>query len=128
MPRTTVIFFRESNGSVPAIEWLQSIGNRPKAKVKILKLIQRLKHEGHELRRPAVDYLRDGIYELRIRHERINYRVLYFFSGQNAVVITGGLTKEDCVPETEIKRAVDRKDEFMIDPDTHSFLEDERHV
>jgi hypothetical protein len=70
MPRTTVIFFRESNGSVPAIEWLQSIGDRPKAKVKILKLIQRLKHEGHELRRPAVDYLRDGIYELRIRHER----------------------------------------------------------
>lgn len=110
------------------IEWLQSIRTHTKARVKILKLIQRLKDAGHELRRPAVDYLRDGIYELRIRHERINYRVLYFFSGQNAVVITGGLTKEDSVPETEIKRAVDCKEQFLINPNTHSFLKDERYV
>ena len=36
---------------------------------------------GHELRRPKADFLRDGIYELRAREGRANYRVLYFFHG-----------------------------------------------
>ncbi len=128
MPQTTVIFFRESNGKVPVIEWLDSIKNRPKARVKVLKLIQRLKEVGNKLRRPESDYLRDGIYELRIRHERINYRVLYFFSGQDVAVLSGGLVKKDVVPEPDIRRAIDRKRQFMIAPEFHSFLGSERYV
>ena len=44
--------------------------------------------EGHELRRPEADFLRDGIYEL-----------LYFFHGQNVAVLAHGLTKEAEAPE-----------------------------
>ncbi|MHB8204528.1 MAG: type II toxin-antitoxin system RelE/ParE family toxin [Desulfomonilaceae bacterium] len=128
MPQTTVIFFRESNGRVPVIEWLDSIKTHPKAGVKVLKLIQRLREFGNELRRPESDYLRDGIYELRIRHERINYRVLYFFSGRNLAVLSAGLVKKDVVPESDIKKAIDRKRQFLIAPDTHSFLGSERYV
>jgi phage-related protein len=128
MPQTTVIFFRESNGRVPMIEWLDSAKTQPKARVKILKLIQRLKEFGNELRRPESDYLRDGVYELRIRHERINYRVLYFFSGQNLAILSAGLVKKDVVPESDIKRALDRKKQFMAAPDTHSFLGSELYV
>ncbi|MGC8660272.1 MAG: type II toxin-antitoxin system RelE/ParE family toxin [Desulfomonilaceae bacterium] len=128
MPQTTVIFFRESNGRVPMTEWLDSIQTQPKARVKILKLIQRLKEFGTELRRPESDYLRDGVYELRIRHERINYRVLYFFSGQNLAILSAGLVKKDVVPESDIIRALDRKKQFMAAPDTHSFLGSELYV
>ncbi len=110
------------------IEWLDSAKTQPKARVKILKLIQRLKEFGNELRRPESDYLRDGVYELRIRHERINYRVLYFFSGQNLAILSAGLVKKDVVPESDIKRALDRKKQFMAAPDTHSFLGSELYV
>jgi hypothetical protein len=62
------------------------------------------------------------------RHERINYRVLYFFSGQNLAVLSAGLVKKDVVPEPDIKRAIDRKRQFMIAPEFHSFLGSERYV
>jgi putative component of toxin-antitoxin plasmid stabilization module len=128
MPETTVIFFRESSGRIPMVEWLDSIKKAPKARVKVIKLIQRLREVGNELRRPESDYLREGIYELRIRHERINYRVLYFFSGQNIAVLSGGLVKEDVVPDSDIKKAIERKRQFMAAPESHSFLGSERYV
>src|SRR6266581_957996 len=75
---------------------------------------------GHELRRPEADFLRDGIYELRVRHQRVNYRMLYFFHGQAAVVVSHGLTKEKAVPPREIDMAVDRKKRFAANPDRYS--------
>ena len=62
------------------------------------------------------------------RHERINHRVLYFFSGQDVAVLSGGLVKKDVVPESDIRRAIDRKRQFMIAPEFHSFLGSERYV
>lgn len=62
-----------------------------------------------ELRRPAVDYLRDGIYELRAKHIRVQYRILYFFSGQNVAILAHAITKDEAqVPDMEIERAVQR--------------------
>jgi phage-related protein len=81
-----------------------------------------LREVGNQLRRPESDYLREGIYELRTRHERINYRVLYFFSGHNIAVLSGGLVKEDVVPDSDIKKAIERKRLFMAAPESHSFL------
>ena len=43
--------------------------------------IELLADLGHELRRPAADYLRDGIYELRAKQGHVQYRLLYFFHG-----------------------------------------------
>ena len=39
-----------------------------------------LEEFGHELKRPAAAYLRDGIYELRPSYQGLHYRLLYFFS------------------------------------------------
>jgi hypothetical protein len=39
-----------------------------------------------ELRRPEADYLQDGIYELRVGFQHVNYRMLYFFYKNIAVV------------------------------------------
>ena len=38
--------------------------------------------------------LRDGIYELRIGLQGLNYRILYFFHGKEAAVVSHGLIKE----------------------------------
>ena len=77
---------------------------------------------GHELRRPEADLLRDGIHELRVKKGRVNYRLLYFFTGGQAVILHG-LTKEDVVPDIEIERALRRKAEFDSDPLKHTYEE-----
>jgi hypothetical protein len=38
--------------------------------------IHQLASTGYELCRPAADYLRDGIYELRAKHIHVQYRTL----------------------------------------------------
>jgi phage-related protein len=77
----------------------------------------------HELRRPIADFLRAGIYELRPTYQGINYRILYFFSGRNVVVISHGITKETEVADIEISRAIERKKRYEADPTAHGWKE-----
>jgi len=69
---------------------------------------------------PESDYLRDGIYELRVRYLHANYRMLYFFSRHQAVVLTHGLIKERRVPPSEIDRAMTLRKRFEADPESHT--------
>jgi phage-related protein len=86
--------------------------------------IERLEELGHELRRPEADYLKDGIYELRAKHAGVNYRMLYFFHGRTAVVLSHGFSKQRAkVPEHEIRMAVNRKTRFELTPKQHTHLE-----
>ena len=82
-----------------------------------------LRELGHELRRPEADFLRDGIYELRVRLQRINYRMLYFFHQDTAVVLSHGLVKERRVPPEEIDRTVEHRGKFEQDPEQHTHEE-----
>src|SRR5256885_7739475 len=114
MPKSEVVFYKEDDGSVPILEWLDSL--QPKALDKCTVRIERLKELGHELRRPEVDFLRDGIYELRVRLQHVNYRMLYFFYGRTAAVVSHGLVKEAEVPAQEIEKAIERKRKFEKNP------------
>lgn len=53
----------------------------------------------------------------------VNYRILYFFHGKEAVVLAHGLTKERVVPPREIDEAIRRKRKFEQDPDKHTYQE-----
>jgi phage-related protein len=77
--------------------------------------IERLRDLGHELRRPKADCLREGIYEFQASYQSVNYRILYFFHGKIAAVLSHGLTKEGVVPPAEIDRALGRKRKFELD-------------
>jgi phage-related protein len=108
LAQTEVFFFREpKDNSVPLLEWLD--GLPAKVQTKCTERIDRLGELGHELRRPEADFLRDGIYELRARHQSVHYRMLYFFAGKAVVVVSHGLTKERKVPPREIDLVIDRK-------------------
>jgi phage-related protein len=120
MPETDVVFFAEDDGTAPLLDWLDR--QEKKVQDKCLVKIERLGELGHELRRPEADYLRDGIYELRVRHRSVNYRMLYFFS-EAAAVISHGLTKEDVVPDRDIEWAMSRKARFEHDPEKHTYKE-----
>ena len=126
MPQVTVLFYKELDESVPLIDWLTKV--RPKrAKTKCLALIKLLATMGHELKRPRTDTLRDGIRELRTEVGNINYRLLYFFHGNDCVVLTHGITKENKVPATEIDKAIERKHLFESNPTNHTFYVTEQY-
>lgn len=81
-----------------------------KASAKIQKYITLLSFEGPNLRRPSADYLKEGIYELRVKFSPNNYRVLYFFFLGTDIVLTHGFVKKTAaVPEGEILTALKYK-------------------
>ena|SRR3990172_4629441 len=125
MPATDVVYFQELDRSVPVLEWLLQLAKRDRrAAEKCLAQIEVLRELGHELRRPMADYLRDGIYELRVRVGRSQHRILYFFHGRGEVVLAHGLTKEKKVPRTDVERALVRKRLFEKSPSSHTHREE----
>lgn len=122
MPRTRVVFYQEPDGHAPVLEWLDRLP--VKIQDKCVIKIERLRALGHELRRPEADLLRQGIYELRIGREGMNYRILYFFHGRMAAVLAHGLVKEHEVPAKDIQAALERKRLFEQDPQAHTYREE----
>jgi phage-related protein len=121
MPLTKVILFTTEDGSVPFLDWFGAIP--PKAQDKCRVRLERLQQLGHELRRPEADFLRDGIYELRVALRGVNYRMLYFFHGREVVVVSHGIVKERIVPPREIELALQRKAQFGTNPRRHTYAE-----
>ena len=76
MPKTDVYFYAEG-GRSPVLQWMDGLANN--AFDKLYYRVHRVEEAGYELRRPEADFLRDGIYELRVRSQNVNYRLLYFF-------------------------------------------------
>lgn len=117
-----VRFFRAEDGSAPFLDWFERLP--ASAKIQCRARLQLLADERHRLRRPAADYLRDDIYELRAKSGRVQYRMLYFFHGRSAVIVTHGFTKRGSeVPPIEIERARARMRAYLANPDRHTYSE-----
>src|ERR1700676_3521645 len=122
MPKAQVIFYEERAGEAPVVEWLEELkGTNEKAWANCRVRIEQLAASGHELRRPAADYLRDGIYELRAKQGHVQYRLLYFFHGRQVAILAHSLTKEDKIPVVDIERAIKRKKLFEANPKEHTY-------
>jgi len=120
VPQTQVVIFAAEDGSSPLLGWMDAL--QTKARDKCLVRIERLAELGHELRRPEADYLRDDIYELRVRHGNAQHRILYFFQESRAV-LSHGCTKEDVVPPAEIERTIANRSRFIRNPVHHAYEE-----
>jgi phage-related protein len=116
MPLTELRAYRDDRGTCPVLEWLNDLEKRqPKAHASCVARILELRQMGHELRRPAADYLCDGIRELRCRDGKVQYRILYSFIGKHVAIVSHGITKESEVPSREIELAIRRVDEVKAD-------------
>lgn len=120
MPQTEVVIFAAEDGSSPLLAWMDDL--QVKARDKCTVRIERLAERGHELRRPEADYLRDDIYELRVRHGNVHHRILYFFH-EGRAILSHGCTKEDVVPPAEIDHAIANRTRFIKDPSRHTYEE-----
>jgi phage-related protein len=119
-----LVLYRDEDGRVPLLDWLRRL---PDAAVdRCRAALQRLQQEGFRLRRPTADLLDDGIYELRIKYRGLNYRILYFFHGRQAVIVSHGFLKQRAiVPARELATAKERRRRFEDDPAAHSAREQE---
>jgi len=122
MPRIRVAFYQEADGRAPVVNWLcELMETNEKAWSHCRARIELLAQLGHELRRPAADYLRDGIYELRAKQGHVQYRLLYFFHERQAAILAHSLTKEDVIPDADMERAIKRKKLFESNPRRHTY-------
>ncbi len=121
MPSIGVVFYTEDTRA-PVKAWMEELKRADrKGFAKCLVRVRELAQFGHDLRRPAADYLRDGIYELRAKHGHIQYRLLYCFYGRTIAVLVHALVKEgSAVPEADLERALRRKRAFEQDPNGHT--------
>jgi phage-related protein len=119
VPKTEVIAYRDADGSVPLLDWLDGLPQI--ARRKCLVQIELLMEFGYELRRPHCDLLEHGIWELRARAGHVQYRILYFFHGQNAIILSHGFSKERCIPAVEIEKAVSRRARYLQNPAAHTY-------
>ncbi len=103
------------------MEWFDELP--AKVQDKCYLRLERLREMGHEPRRPEADFLRNGIYELRIGLQGVHYRILYFFHGVVVAVVSHGLVKERAVPPKEVIRAMERKKRFEANPPRHTYEE-----
>lgn len=122
MPQIKLIFYQDEKGKVPLLEWLDQLPN--KVQTKCFIKLERLSLFGHELRRPEAEFLRDKIHELRVSFQGINYRILYFFYQNQAVIISHGIIKEKQVPSSEIDQAIKNKTQFEQNPKLHSYSQE----
>jgi len=131
MPSTEVIFYAE-RGACPFLSWVQE--QQQKVQDKILDAVLRLEELGYELRRPEAEYLRDDIYELRIKKGHVNYRPLYFFDDAKdprtgrtirRAVVAHGCVKEGSVDPRDIDLAIARRKAYRADRLAHSYVDPE---
>jgi phage-related protein len=126
VPEARIVFYQDESGEAPVLEWLKVVLKKDrKGYANCVARIQQLASTGYELRRPAADYLRDEIYELRAKHLHVQYRILYFFYGQNVAILAHAMTKNtDRVPVVDIERAMKRKKLFEKNPKIHTYVEE----
>lgn len=104
-------FYRQERGDEPVRDFLRAL---PKAaRMEAGAALTDLEEQGSQLRRPGADYLRDGIYELRFRSERVEYRILYFFDRSEIVLMNAFVKKTRKTPATEIERAIKRRAQWQ---------------
>ena len=61
-----------------------------------------------------------------LQWRNVQYRIFYFFHGQNVAILAHSLIKEGgVVPDVDIERAIERKERFKDDPEGYTYIEEE---
>ena len=87
----------------------------PKEKIKLDYIISLLE-TNDKMPAKFIDYIRDGLYELRIEYNSNIYRVFFIFDeGQIVVLFNGFQKKTQKTPQGEINKALKIKEAYYAD-------------
>ena len=108
-----IIYFTNKRGDCPVEEFLNSL--QVNARAKVVKWLELLEEKGPNLPRPYADILRGKIRELRVSYGNLEIRLLYFFWKDKIIIVTHGfLKKERQIDSSEIERAINYMNEFIL--------------
>lgn len=108
----TIILYQKSNEAIPALEFLDGLNAKRRAKGEYR--ITQLRTEGHKLRYPASDIVREGIFELRWEVNTDIFRILYFFADEGIVLLNGFQKKDRKISPEEIERAYRYRADYQV--------------
>ena len=93
-------------------EWIASLGPGPRSTV--LSLVERLERECVDLRKPFVDHLGGGLWELRARDRDGIYRLIYFhWKGRTFGFLHGFTKKTAKTPANDLELAKSRHETWL---------------
>jgi phage-related protein len=105
LPRLTVRFFRESNGSEPVRDWLIRLSADEKREIgSDIKTVQ----FGWPIGMPLIDHIEGDIWEVRTRLSTRIARVLFVLEGSTMVLLHGFIKKERKTPKADLELAKQR--------------------
>lgn len=111
-----VELYRRENGSVPVLEFLESLPGKHRAKA--YWEIELLAAYGPNLKAPYVKHItgvaRKSLWELRVKFGGDASRIFYFMSaGDTYILLHGFLKKTQKTPKKEIETALRHVDDFL---------------
>ena len=105
-------YYQSETGKVPVGEFIDSLD--AKSRARIARTLDLLEEFGTDLGMPYARHLEKQLWELRIRHGRNRYRIIYFLAtGQNFVLLHGFTKKTGPVPRSDIEIAQRRRDDYL---------------
>lgn len=111
--RKKAIYYEDERNSRPVEEFINELGIKTKAKV--LARIAFLEEHWQELRRPYVDTLEEGLYELRVIFSGKQVRVIYAYMFKDYIVLLHGIIKKtEKVPPEDMLKAKNRMNDFQM--------------
>jgi len=107
------IYYEDEKNSRPVEEFINDLDYKTRAKV--LARIEFLEERWQELRRPYVDSLQEGLYELRVIFSGNQIRVIYAYMFKDYIVLLHGIIKKtEEVPQDDMLKAKNRMNDFQI--------------
>jgi phage-related protein len=107
-----VIFYADSKGREPVVEFFDSLPVGDRARV--VRLIRLLAHYGVLLKEPYTRQIRGKLRELRIIEKGGGVRVIYFgTSGKTFVLLHGFIKKTAKTPTRDIETARKRMEDYL---------------
>jgi phage-related protein len=111
LPFNEFIFYTSRAGSCPVKVFLDSCHGKAAQKIVwTLKLIREMEYISPEFMKKV--HKKEGIWEIRVQYNRIQYRLLGFYDNGRFVMTNGFIKKSMRIPAREIKRAVQRKNDY----------------
>ncbi len=113
------VLYREEDGRVPVVEWLDIIPSR--ARAKCFARIERVEQQV-PVRRPETVSLGDGLHSLCARHGGTVFFVLFCRDGEDTLVLLGGVMGKGRRPDAAaVQEAAERKRRFEAAPMLHTY-------
>ena len=113
----SIDFVKLESGKVPFIRFLDKLSLIEKAEIlSIIEEFRLIKSKNENMPKSMSKFLKDGIFELRVRHTNRISRSLYFFLRDKKIVFTNGFIKRaEKTPTEEIEKALKYRELYLKD-------------